>query len=262
MSDASSHPSRPSRPSRQYGRSPAPTIAPTLLTLVRHGQTTGNVAGNLSGFTDDPLTPFGERQAAATGEAIAALVQNGTLPPPAMLYVSPLTRARRTAAAIATPLGITPIIRPDLSEINFGQMEGLTEPEAVARFPDAAYAFTDHPDHMRYQFPDGESRQGFHDRARNALMEIVAAHPGVHVVVVAHGGVLSVALAHFLAGNTERWRDYSLRNCSISRLTVSGNTVTLHHVNDLAHLADLTPEENAVVAEIEATEAMYEEARS
>ena len=116
----------------------APIAAPTLLTLVRHGQTTGNVAKNLSGITDDPLTPLGERQAMATGKAFAALVHDGTLPARAAVYVSPLTRARRTAAAIATPLGLTPIVRADLSEINFGDMEGLTEAEAIARYPDAA----------------------------------------------------------------------------------------------------------------------------
>lgn len=237
--------------SRHYGRPPAPTVAPTLLTLVRHGQTTGNIRKSLSGITDDPLSPLGERQIAATGTVIAALVHDGTLPPVDLIYVSPLTRARQTAAAIAAPLGLTPVIRQELSEIDFGQMEGLTEEEAIARFPEAANAFTNHPDHMTFHFPGGESRRGFHERAKGALANIVAEHPGAHVIVVAHGGVLSVALAHFLAGNTTRWRDYSLGNCSVSRLTVTGRDVTLHCINDLAHLADLTPEEREAVAEIE-----------
>ena len=54
-----------------------------------------------------------------------------------------------------------------------------------------------------------------------------------------------------MTGNTERWGDYVLANCSISRLTVQGDDVTLHAVNDVSHLADLTPEEVEAVAEIE-----------
>ncbi len=248
-------------PPHRYGNPAAFTVAPTLLTLVRHGQTTGNIARKLSGITDDPLTPFGERQATATGMALAALVQNGTLPPVDALYVSPLIRARRTAAAIATPFGLTPIVRADLSEVNFGDMEGLTETEAIARFPDAVHAFGDQG-RDDYQFPGGESRPGFQARARDAVIAIVAAHPGAHVIVVAHGGVLAAVLAHYLAGATRRWRDYLLGNCSLSRLTIAGGDVAMHCVNDLAHLADLTPEEREAVAEIEEAEQIPAEVRA
>src|SRR5947209_18661532 len=89
---------------RHYGRPPLPVTEPTLLTLVRHGQTTGNVRKLLSGISDDPLTPFGRRQAAAMGARLAALIQDGTLPQVCTLYVSPLQRARHTARTIAEPL--------------------------------------------------------------------------------------------------------------------------------------------------------------
>lgn len=239
---------------RHYGRPPRPVTEPTLLTLVRHGQTTGNVRKLLSGVSDDPLTPFGRRQAAAMGARLAALILDGTLPHVHALYVSPLQRARHTAQTIAEPLGLTPIVRDDLREINFGEMEGLTEEEARARFPGTDWAFSDHPRAMNYAFPGGESRRGFHQRAKDVFADIVARHPGEHVITVAHGGILSVALAHYMTGSSERWRDYVLANCSISRLTVRGDDVTLHAVNDVAHLADLTPEEAEAVAEIESLE--------
>lgn len=236
---------------RQYGRPPAPVIAPTMLTLVRHGQTTGNVAKLLSGITDDPLTPFGERQAAVMGAALVALIHAGTLPPVATLYVSPLQRARRTAQEIAAPLGLTPIVRDDLQEMDFGHVEGLTQDEAAARYPELAGAFENSPDSMRYAFPGGESRTQFHQRSKDAFAAIVAAHPGQHVIVVAHGGVLGVTLAHYLTGTSAKWRDYLLANCSVSRLTVQENGVTLHVVNDVAHLAEITPEEEAAIEDIE-----------
>jgi broad specificity phosphatase PhoE len=236
---------------RHYGRPPRPVVEPTLLTLVRHGQTTGNVRKLLSGISDDPLTSFGRRQAAAMGTTLAALILDGTLPPVQTLYVSPLQRARHTAQTIAEPLGLTPVIREDLREINFGEMERLTEEEALERFPDARRAFAKDFFTMDYHFPGGESRRGFHQRAKDVFADIVARHPGEHVIVVAHGGILGIALAHYMTGNSERWRDYVLANCSISRLAVQGEDVTLHAVNDVSHLADLTPEEAEVVAEIE-----------
>ncbi|MCA1669081.1 MAG: histidine phosphatase family protein [Thermomicrobia bacterium] len=236
---------------RQYGRPPRPVIAPTLLTLVRHGQTTGNVRKLLSGVSDDPLTGLGRRQAAAMGTALSALILDGTLPPVHALYVSPLQRARHTAAALAKPLGLTPVLRDDLMEINFGEMEGLTEEEAVARYPDAKVAFAKDIFMMEYAFPGGETRRGFHQRAKEVFADIIARHPGEHLIVVAHGGILGVALAHYMTGNTARWSDYALANCSISRLTVQGDDVTLHVVNDVAHLAALTPEEAEAVAIIE-----------
>ncbi|HEY8292234.1 MAG TPA: histidine phosphatase family protein [Thermomicrobiales bacterium] len=239
---------------RHYGRPPHPIIEPTLLTLVRHGQTTGNVRKLLSGVSDDPLTGFGRRQAAAMGRALSALILDGTLPPVHALYVSPLQRARHTAEALAAPLGLTPVLRDDLKEINFGAMEGLTEAEAVARFPDAPIAQRNNWFAIEYTFPGGESRRGFHQRSTDALADIIATHPGEHVIVVAHGGVLGVVLAHYLTGNTERWRDYVLANCSISRLTVQGDDVTLHAVNDVSHLAEITPEEAEAVAIIEERE--------
>jgi probable phosphoglycerate mutase len=239
---------------RHYGPPPRPVVEPTMLTLVRHGQTTGNVRKLLSGVTDDPLTPLGRKQAAVMGATVAALVRAGTLPPVHALYVSPLQRARHTAQAIAEPLGLTPILRDDLKELDFGAMEGLTQEEAIARFPDAAYAFTDHPDAPKFAFPGGESRKGFHERSVNAIGDIIARHPGQHVIVVAHGGILGVAIAYYMTGDTRKWRDYVLANCSISRLTVQGDEVTLHCVNDVSHLADLTPEEAEAVAEIEALE--------
>jgi broad specificity phosphatase PhoE len=236
---------------RHYGRPPRPVTEPTLLTLVRHGQTTGNVRKLLSGVSDDPLTPFGRRQAAAMGARLAALILDDTLPRVHALYVSPLQRARHTAQTIADPLGLTPVVRDDLQEINFGAYEGLTEAEAIARFPEARRAFTRDRFAMEFAFPGGESRRGFHQRAQDVFADIIAHHPGEHVIAVAHGGILGVALAHYMTGNSERWVDYALANCSISRLTVQGDDVTLHAVNDVSHLADLTPEEAEAVAEIE-----------
>ena len=71
--------------------------AHAVLLLVRHGETAANVDGLLLGRADPPLTPRGERQAAALAAA---------LPPPDKVISSPLLRARKTAAAFGTGVEI------------------------------------------------------------------------------------------------------------------------------------------------------------
>ena len=43
---------------------------PTILTIVRHGQTAANAAGLLLGRADPPLTDLGRRQARAIADAL------------------------------------------------------------------------------------------------------------------------------------------------------------------------------------------------
>ena len=81
----------------------------TVLTLVRHGQTSANIEGVWHGSTNTPLTDHGHLQAAAVGaflEARHPAIRN--------VYASPLDRAHHTGLAIASPLGLTPQIEADL----------------------------------------------------------------------------------------------------------------------------------------------------
>lgn len=89
--------------------------------FLRHGQTEWNVAGRIQGRLDSPLTAQGCAQAQQQSQliqGIAARVAAG----PGGIYVSPLGRARRTAA-LALP-GHDPVIDARLSEIDTGAWEG------------------------------------------------------------------------------------------------------------------------------------------
>ena len=99
-------------------RSGVPTSG--VLTIVRHGQTSANVDHVWHGSTNTPLTEHGRSQAAAVGAHIALHHR-----PITHVYASPLDRAHHTGQAIATPLGLTPIIEPDLVEYDLGDWEGL-----------------------------------------------------------------------------------------------------------------------------------------
>ena len=69
-----------------------------MLVLVRHGQTTHNAEGRLSGRADVGLTAEGHAQAASAAAAVRSVGA------PDLVVCSPLGRARTTADAFGAPI--------------------------------------------------------------------------------------------------------------------------------------------------------------
>jgi broad specificity phosphatase PhoE len=93
------------------------TVLPALW-LVRHGESTWNIAGLAQGHNDEAeLTERGLRQAAE------AAAQFGYRPVRA-IYASDLRRAQQTAAAFAAVLGLPVRQDPRLRERSLGVLEG------------------------------------------------------------------------------------------------------------------------------------------
>ena len=87
--------------------------------LVRHGESEANAAGRFAYSSWDPhLTETGKNQA----QLLAEQLQDA---PIHRLVTSPLARAQETIAPLARLLGITPIILPDLAEVNLGLWDGV-----------------------------------------------------------------------------------------------------------------------------------------
>ena len=89
------------------------------LVLVRHGQTEWSRDGRHTGRTDVPLTPDGERDAAALGQRLATRSFG-------LVLTSPLVRATRTAELA----GLDAADEPDLVEWDYGPEEGRTTAQA------------------------------------------------------------------------------------------------------------------------------------
>jgi broad specificity phosphatase PhoE len=87
--------------------------------LVRHGAATHNLERRWEGWGPTALTATGQRQAEAVAQRLASRP-----PPISHLYTSPILRARRTAAAIGSPLDMSPIDHGRLCEVDFGQVNG------------------------------------------------------------------------------------------------------------------------------------------
>lgn len=212
----------------------------TRLILVRHGETEANVSQVWHGALDAPLTVRGQAQVAATAEHLGRRHEET---PFQVFYVSPLARARHTAAAIAAAIGIEPHIEEDLREFDLGDWEGrsfraLEEEEHLwgrwAVAPDFAP-------------PNGESPVSFTQRATQALTVLAARHPGERILVVTHGGFISNVLAAWLGDHPGDWRSYDPHNCAVTVLVRQTEAWHGEVINDFAHLpvsarADNLPE--------------------
>lgn len=131
--------------------------------LARHGQTTWNLEGRSQGRLDSPLTPEGVRQVRRNAAAVRC-------EPVDALFASPMGRARTSAAAFASVLGLPVRVLDELSEVDHGELSGLTNAEKTAAWPELAEARQ--RDKYFFRFPGGESYADADARAGRALARI------------------------------------------------------------------------------------------
>jgi probable phosphoglycerate mutase len=203
----------------------------TRFVLVRHGPTAWNRVERFRGRADVPLNDTGLAQAAATGERVAAEWL------PAAIYTSPLSRAVKTADAIATHLNLPVQVHPGLADIDYGQWQGLTPDEARERWPEEVEAWYSAPQDAR--IPGGETLNGLRDRAMSVLKELGDRHEGQTIVLVGHTVINRIIVLGVLGlGNERLWR---LRQepCAINVFEWDGADFVLVSMNVTCHLRGL-----------------------
>jgi probable phosphoglycerate mutase len=159
------------------------TLNPSLLIyLTRHGETQYNRQNRFNGRTDSPLTELGVSEAHRQGRVLGEVLE----PDRSLRIVSsPLGRAVHTAEIIRDQIRMTGYeieTDPRLTEISFGEWEGLTMEEIQSRFP--GEWDKRHNNMWTYVVPGGESYEMVARRAADWLGE---AHGPM--LVVTHGGV-------------------------------------------------------------------------
>jgi ribonuclease H / adenosylcobalamin/alpha-ribazole phosphatase len=155
----------------------APGAAPLTTLLLRHGQTEMSAQRRFAGRGDIPLTSAGLSQAAA---AATRLAERGGIDG---VVTSPLSRALRTAEVVADTVGVPLAVDPDLVETDFGDWEGLTFGEVLARWPDEMAAWQADASAAP---PGGESFAAVAKRVEAALDRLLTGRKGQTVVVVSH----------------------------------------------------------------------------
>ena len=201
------------------------------LILIRHGRTDHNFGLRLTGWGDPDLDEWGREQARAMAEKVTGLYRVDAL------YASSLKRARQTAGYISEKTGLVPVIKEDLRELNFGEVEGMTIPEIKTTYPDlfANWRSFDEPE---FAWPGGETKMVFHTRVDRAIWEVIRAEAGVHhnVAVVAHGGSLAGFVCELITGQPYLWREHLLDNCEYYVVEVQFEGIPITRENSFLKL--------------------------
>lgn len=204
----------------------------TLVLMVRHGQTptTGKLLpGRALGLH---LAAAGVKQAEGAAERIAALPRIDAV------YMSPLERARETAAPIARAAGLKPIVERGLLECDFGDWTGgelaklskLPEWTTVQRSPST------------FRFPNGESFTEMQTRMVSTIDRLVAKHRGGVIVCVSHADPIKAAVAHAMGTHIDLFQRIVISTCSVSAVAyTTGGPIVLTVNSTGGSLADLRP---------------------
>jgi probable phosphoglycerate mutase len=216
--------------SKQTGKQP-PT-PPTLVLLVRHGQTptTGKLLpGRAPGLH---LADTGLEQARRAAERLGVLDRIDAV------YASPLERTRETAAPIAAARNLKVQIDKGLLECDFGQWTGaelkqlmkLPEWNTVQRAPST------------FTFPGGESFTAMQSRIVGAIDRLRERHQGGVIVCVSHADPIKAAVAHALGTHLDLFQRIVISPCSVSAIAYhAGGPVVLTVNSTGGSLSELRP---------------------
>jgi probable phosphomutase (TIGR03848 family) len=217
---------------------------PTLI-LLRHGRSTSNTGGTLAGRSPGvELDDKGREQAGKVVERLAPV-------PLAAIVTSPMTRCAQTVEPLAAARGLTPLVEPDLTEVDYGEWTGralkdLAKEElwkVVQAHPSAAV------------FPGGEGLAQMQCRAVAAIRRwdaAIAAEHGPNAVWVAcsHGDPIKSVVADAMATHLDNFQRIVVDNCSISVITYTPTRPFVARVNDVGgDVAALIPKKDEKPAE-------------
>lgn len=202
------------------------SLEPMTVILLRHGESTSNVAHMLSGRSPGvELTERGREQAAALVERLAPLID--------AIVRSPMLRCEQTVTPTAEKAGLVPIVDDRLAEVDYGDWTGrplselLQEPlwKVVQRHASGAV------------FPGGEGLADVQYRAVQAVREHdrrLARQFQRDVVWVActHGDVIKSVLADALGIHLDGFQRLGVAPASLSVIRYTPTGPYVMHVND------------------------------
>ncbi|PVZ12113.1 histidine phosphatase family protein [Actinomycetospora cinnamomea] len=198
------------------------------LLLVRHAEPLA--ADATDGVGADPaLSPRGSEQAETLGRWVAGTPDRHAI---AEVVVSPMRRARETAAPAAAVLGLEPVVVDDLAEFDRGRASYRPVHERDASDPDWQAI-------RAGRFPSFVDADAFAGRVRAAVDGIVERHGRRDtVLVVCHAGVINTYLTGLLGLELPLY--FPLEHVSLSRVLVSGDgRRRVRSVNETQHVEDL-----------------------
>lgn len=199
--------------------------------FVRHGQTEWNLKGMLQGKKNSPLTEKGKSQAVKLGEALKDVEFEG-------IYASPMVRASLTAEIIKGDRDQALYTVPELREMSFGDMEGLTKKEFERLHPvQYKNLWEDAVVYDPAAF-NGETFAEVDARVMEGLEHLVKSHPGGgKILVVSHGMTLKNIVTHVLGhGLEDYWNDPVPENTSLTIVSYKEGKYKMEDFSNTSHL--------------------------
>ncbi|WP_019201341.1 histidine phosphatase family protein [Tsukamurella sp. 1534] len=187
-----------------------------LLHLVRHGQTTANVAKILDTLPPGaPLTPEGADQArrfAADRPGVA----------PAVLLSSVARRAQQTAEHIGAGWEVPVTVIDGVHEVQAGELEGLNDEDSIKAFQDIVKRW--HEGDLGAKLRGGESADDLFARYLPAVERVRRDHlDGGDVYLVSHGAAIRLVAARLAAVDGAYAHKHHLPNTGEIVLRPSGS---------------------------------------
>lgn len=168
----------------------------TLFYIVRHGESEGNVNGDILGG-NSPLTLRGRQQALEAAERLRDVAFD-------LAFSSDLQRTIETANIILQNRNLAVTHLPRLREKHFGELENLPSKEALKDFQSelAAFPTLSPEEQWANKWVDSmESAREAVDRLVGFLEETSQTHAGKTILVVNHGALMRTLLVHLGVGS-------------------------------------------------------------
>ncbi len=211
---------------------------PETLSILRHGQSAGNVARDLAESkssdvieiefrdVDVPLSELGHHQAQAIGQWYAEQPAHKR---PTIILSSPYKRALQTAEEVSKAINVEVVFDERLREREFGVLDRLTSRGIRAKFPMEA-ELRARLGKFYYRPPGGESWTDVLLRLRSVLDSLARDYADQRVLLVCHSVVI-LCLRYLFETMTEEQvlrleREVDVANCSLTTYRFEGKKGT------------------------------------
>jgi probable phosphoglycerate mutase len=196
------------------------------LYLLRHGETEFSQQERFCGRMDPPLTAGGREMAARFASAYGALEWRAIL-------TSTRIRAIESATPLALQTGLAVESDARLDEMFYGEWQGLSKQEIVARDADYLARWKRDPS---IGPPRGESPHDVSTRARDAIQDLLARHTEGPLLVVSHKAVLRILLCQLFGIELRHYRRGDWPVGALTQIDLGASGPALRRFADVGHL--------------------------
>ncbi len=204
-----------------------------MVYLIRHGLTQWNTGGFFRGTHDVPLSEEGLRQAHLLGKYLAGESKKQNR---AIIYTSPLSRARETASIIAGYTGNRVVSDDRLMDVDFGNWQGKDAFQVEEMYPELYRIYKNNPE--KTAFPGGETLQECFQRCTQGLFDLAPKNDTKTAMLVSHRVVLKLLLIGVLDLSLSAFWKIQLDTCSISTIGTGNGTFIIKKINSTCHLTE------------------------